>query len=278
MGVTGAIDAHVIGLLNHTYVTTFDGRKFGCFGRDAGGSLIQTANGDCDLAECIALHAIGGPSGIPTKVIGMSGIVYVITGVCHQAANRILWSAGIKLPLTYPLIKRSVQQFGFYGKEFPWLPTETNWQFRQQACSNPPFAGAKVCVSATTQQSVTAPTQKEIDQMPNDSDDAEQELRAELLELLKAGLPSRRVSAHRFEKLVLVHKMLRDLQNEFAEQYRDTKINEQQYLHLCKRAAHAADKQGEEILGFDDYHRAFGSPETVEDLYMPQDIQELYQH
>jgi hypothetical protein len=134
---------------------------------------------------------------------------------------------------------------------------------------------ANVCVSATPEQSVTAPTQTEIDQMPSDPDHTDQELRAELSELLNAGLPDRRVNPHRFEKLVLVHKKLRELQSGFAEQYRDTKISERQYLQLCRKVAHAADKEGEEILGYEDYHRAFGSPDTIEELYTPQ-IQEMH--
>jgi len=66
--------AHV----DHTYVTSSDGKMWGCWGRDKGGHKICEGKGDSKKADCLS-----SPKGIAL-------IVYGLTGVCHQTANRIL--------------------------------------------------------------------------------------------------------------------------------------------------------------------------------------------
>jgi hypothetical protein len=73
------------GVADHTYVECGTGAKaWGCFGRKAGGHEIRRAPGSTIRADAIAgsdEHA---------------GITcYLLNGVCHQAANRILDPAGI---------------------------------------------------------------------------------------------------------------------------------------------------------------------------------------
>ena len=81
---------------DHTYVQSDDRYTWECFGSDAGGSPLCSGIGDstariaCHIRDFL-LSAEGALPGI-TKY---AGITYGTTGVCHQAANRILYPAGV---------------------------------------------------------------------------------------------------------------------------------------------------------------------------------------
>ncbi len=64
---------------DHTYVLSDDGYVWPCFGRSSGGHKICYGSGSSAQAECIS------------KPDSTADLVYAITGVCHQASNRILW-------------------------------------------------------------------------------------------------------------------------------------------------------------------------------------------
>jgi hypothetical protein len=67
---------------DHTYVRTADGRGvWGCWGRSDGGKEICRGSGSSKQADCYS------------QPWGTSGIIYGVTGVCHQTANRILYPA-----------------------------------------------------------------------------------------------------------------------------------------------------------------------------------------
>src|ERR1017187_7432481 len=78
------------GATDHAYVTSSEGHRWGCFGRDrqgtdAAGAPIEghrvcIGTGSAAEASCI--------SG------GNAGIIYSVTGLCFQAANRILYPSG----------------------------------------------------------------------------------------------------------------------------------------------------------------------------------------
>lgn len=71
-------------LADHTYVECGAGRAWGCWGGKAGGKLLDSGVGSTNRANMIA--------GLDER----AGITrYLIDGVCHQAANRILAPAGI---------------------------------------------------------------------------------------------------------------------------------------------------------------------------------------
>ena len=66
-------------LADHTYVTSSDGKVWPCWGRSTGGSVICSGPGNAAAADC---------DSFPWK---LAGIMYAVTGVCHQTANRILF-------------------------------------------------------------------------------------------------------------------------------------------------------------------------------------------
>ncbi|MCU7933514.1 MAG: hypothetical protein KZQ99_01375 [Candidatus Thiodiazotropha sp. (ex Dulcina madagascariensis)] len=92
-------------LADHTYVTCGDlGKAWGCWGGKTGGAVLRQGTGSTAQANAIAN---------PDERAGIS--CYLINGVCHQAANRILYPAGITVrgARGYPV---SEALFGTYGR------------------------------------------------------------------------------------------------------------------------------------------------------------------
>lgn len=104
------LPAQLRGRLDHSYVDSDDGYRWGCFGRDAGGSKINAGTGSSACADCLSRPIDSGA--IPPVYAGLK---YGRTGVCHQAANRILRPAGIDVARIrgYPA---SLFVFGQYGR------------------------------------------------------------------------------------------------------------------------------------------------------------------
>ncbi len=70
---------------DHTYVTCGNGAKrWGCWGGSTGGSALIQGAGETNQANAIAE---------PDERAGIN--CYLINGVCHQSANRVLFPAGI---------------------------------------------------------------------------------------------------------------------------------------------------------------------------------------
>ena len=67
-----------LSVLDHTYVTSTDGMSWGCWADADGGREICRGPGDQRIADCLS------------QPWGTASIVYALTGVCHQTANRIL--------------------------------------------------------------------------------------------------------------------------------------------------------------------------------------------
>lgn len=65
----------------HTYVTSSDGYVWKCWGKSAGGQPICSGEGDSLQADCLS------------QKNSHAGIIYGVTGVCHQTANRVLLPA-----------------------------------------------------------------------------------------------------------------------------------------------------------------------------------------
>jgi hypothetical protein len=73
------------GAADHTYVMCGNGGKaWACWGGKTGGTVLRSGSGSTSQADAIAE---------PNERAGVT--CYLINGVCHQAANRILFPAGI---------------------------------------------------------------------------------------------------------------------------------------------------------------------------------------
>lgn len=92
--------------VDHTYVTSSEGHVWNCWGRSSGGTVICSGEADAGAADCIS------------QKNSRAGIIYGITGVCHQTANRILLPANciVSGAKNYWL---TAFIYGTYGVRFP---------------------------------------------------------------------------------------------------------------------------------------------------------------
>lgn len=105
---------------DHTYVTSSDGYIWPCWGRSAGGKLISSGQGSSARANCLS------------QSDSHAGIVYGVTGVCHQTSNRILFPAGITVSSASGYWA-SVLLYGVYGTHS--APALIEWEIRKVNCS-----------------------------------------------------------------------------------------------------------------------------------------------
>jgi len=94
---------------DHTYVECAGGGKgWGCWGGESGGAVLRQATGSTRRADAIAQ---------PNERANIT--CYLINGVCHQAANRVLLPAAITVngARGYPV---SQALYGVYGRAGVW--------------------------------------------------------------------------------------------------------------------------------------------------------------
>ncbi len=96
-------------LADHTYVECLGGGKgWSCWGGKVGGRIIGQGVASTKRADCIAQ---------PDEKAGIR--CYLVNGVCHQAANRILIEAGITVRRARGSSISTVL-FGTYGRTLAW--------------------------------------------------------------------------------------------------------------------------------------------------------------
>jgi hypothetical protein len=96
---------------DHTYVQCSSGKAWSCWGGKTGGTEFNRGTGSTKRANAIAA---------PNERAGIT--CYLVNGVCHQAANRILRPAGIIVSGARGYAVSSAM-FGTYGKTgVRWLP------------------------------------------------------------------------------------------------------------------------------------------------------------
>lgn len=113
---TGTVTGHAISIAtlpaDHTYVTSDAGHVWPCFGRSLGGAIICSGVGNTSTAACLS------------NPQSRAGIVYGITGVCHQAANRIMCPAQATVSAARGY-RWSLFSYGTYGKDPRTLNTHS---------------------------------------------------------------------------------------------------------------------------------------------------------
>lgn len=88
---------------DHTYVLSDAGDVWPCWGRAVNGTAVCSGVGDVQLARCLS------------EVSSKAGIHYMITGVCHQTSNRILYPVQ-KFVSMAQFYFTSVYMYGPYGR------------------------------------------------------------------------------------------------------------------------------------------------------------------
>lgn len=118
----GTLTGHAIKMVNlpadHTYVTSDAGHVWPCFGRSAGGVAICSGAGNISKADCLS------------NPQSRSGLSYGITGVCHQAANRIMYPVGATVSKARGY-RWSLFSYGTFGNDpstlSPYSPRTNPW-------------------------------------------------------------------------------------------------------------------------------------------------------
>lgn len=105
---------------DHTYVGSAEGFKWRCWRKGKDGHLIVEATGDIRQAKCMA-----------EDFKGHAGILYGLTGVCHQSANRILYSSRITVHMAKGYAASHLL-FGTYGIHD--LTGVSNWEYKKIKC------------------------------------------------------------------------------------------------------------------------------------------------
>lgn len=124
---------------DHTYVKSSDGYVWPCWGRSSGGRNICSGSGSSSQANCISQ-----PS-------SHAGIIYGVTGVCHQTSNRILWPSR-KIVSAARGYWASSLVYGTYGTDI------VAWLARIAACSLVKSdRAAKAAVMAPAKEREAAP-------------------------------------------------------------------------------------------------------------------------
>jgi len=105
---------------DHTYVASSDGYVWPCWGRSSGGRLISSGQGSSAQANCLS------------QSDSHAGIVYGVTGVCHQTANRVLWPSRTTVSDAAGYWA-STLLYGVYGTM--GLVQLAEWEVRKARCS-----------------------------------------------------------------------------------------------------------------------------------------------
>jgi hypothetical protein len=240
----------------HTYVTSSCGASWGCWGGYQGGLNIRHGTGSSILADCIGQPNVG--PGFLSR--GIAGIVYGVNGVCHQMANRILSVANIELPLGFAQIRASrfTYRGGAFGRNLPGQPIDDQWPGRQIACKRPPLPSSSGSVgpsgsSGNLSSSRWSGLMSSITGANDDSDP-----RSELFALIEAASLGHTIAHQKLEALLEVQENLRANQEQLAQWLIAERISKLDYVAKLDAAMQETARAGEEILGFEDFHRVFG--------------------
>lgn len=245
----------------HTYVQSSCGALWGCWGGSAGGTSVCSGSGSSIEADCISR--------------GGAGIVYGLNGVCHQTANRILAPANITIPPSYQQIRATYFTYGQYGYNLPNQPQSDRWPDRKLACSGSapgsgpgatagysgPSSGSKrLATFSTGRMNLGTFTSAERDQ-PN--------LRSELSSLIRESL-GHSLDQQTFDGLAEVQERLQSRQHELVQLLLAHQINKEAYLSRLDDALRAATRDGEKLLGADDFHKLFGEQFRAQSMIDPK--------
>lgn len=233
-----AIPAQAVNAWDHTYVVSSLGLRWGCFGRDRGGRLIRGAAGSTPLADCLS------------KPNSQAGISYLRTGVCHQAANRILHAAGQLTVAGCNGYAVSTFMFRVYGLgAWPQLA----------ACAQ----GQTVVKSTGTggpdrNDSVRlAKYDQAISRVHAEAADEESIRLGELSALIESTL-GRPLDKQTFDALATIQMKLQRAQSDLVQALDRGLLGPEQYLEAVNTALRKAMADSRDLLGRDRFSTIFG--------------------
>jgi hypothetical protein len=226
---------------DHTYVTSSERHVWPCAGRSEGGRVICTGSGSAWLAHCLA--------GASSR----AGIVYNVTGWCHQMANRILRPAGIDVSSARGY-RISYHFWGKYGRD---ASPDGTWPELHHCSELEAAAGLHEEGSPFLSQS--GPQRGPLTSVPT-------RLNRMIDEHLGHDFAS--------DKRVLLSQLAAESereQEELVSAFQSERITPEHYLERFTRLAGDLFAGYERILGRDDFVRLFGvAPEHALDFLDPE--------
>lgn len=256
---------------DHTYVQSDDRYTWECFGSDAGGSPLCSGIGDSSFADCLShprFFTFGGRRTVP-GITKYAGITYGTTGVCHQAANRILYPAGVIVAAANGY-GWSLFLYDTYGTEgVPW-PQLNQCATTHVSPGTSVSQGGPTVAQKSGQSAQLASKVHDIYASttgPQDADFAfaRQELRA----LFDVRLGSD-YDRYKFNEVANLQLSLRKHKQQLTAQLESRQLNPGQFSHELRRALTETALQCEAVLGAKDFVQLFGiEAKNAADLLNP---------
>jgi hypothetical protein len=239
----------------HTYVTSTNGTRWGCFGSSDGGRLLRTATSNQLVADCLSREA------------SQAGIAYGLTGVCQQAANRILLDAGLTVAEaggyevstffwgeygrgTWPALIHC--SGGGPGPNSPFVSNRNEGEGRRGTALavyneivtryGPPVLAAFMSLGKTL--------------FKMDENISNEDAKLQALVQLKLGRP---LDLLTLRMLSQIRAALQGEQLRLARELEANAIAPEQYLMRLNEAMQRSMSDSRQLLGSEDFHRVFGN-------------------
>jgi hypothetical protein len=254
------------GHLDHTYVTSDDNYgPWGCFGRSSGGHPVSSGQGNSACADCLSK-----PSNLLATPPIYAGLRYGVTGVCHQAANRILRPAGISVAGVQGY-GASLFLYGQYGRG--------GWPEWMQCVnlSSGPVGSPPQGVPSVVSSSKNAQLFKRIEEIyaahpealnPTEQEDLEIGKR-EMLALFSTQLGDE-YDRKRVNQVTDLHRRLQEARLYLGRELESRRISKEHFLRVFNELMTLTFERCQEILGKRDFERLFGgSVDQVRHLVEP---------
>lgn len=240
---------------DHVYVISDAGHKWGCFGRDNGGTALCWGSGDAAFANCLSTPQGQSPVGVPIY----AGITYAVDGVCHQAANRILYPVGsggliVAQAKGYGL---SAFLYGTYGRgtKVPW-PQLSQCASLYLSAGGAPSGGPTVAQNDSKSARLAHGIRKiYADPATDESTIALRELEALAREQLGEGYDRQKIAA-----VAEYQRQWREKQQDFTERLKQGYLSPEGYRLILRQVVAETAERCEAVLGSEDFERLFGVP------------------
>ncbi|WP_162560706.1 hypothetical protein [Methylobacterium durans] len=250
------------GRVDHTYVTSDCGYVWRCFGRNRGGAQVCADIGDSHIANCLAT---------PSET---AGIIYGVTGVCHQAANRILFPANCAKISGARGYNVSLVVYGPYGN-LPWAELTLCYPRTSTIHGAGPTPSGMSLARADGVPARGSPSPRS----PMESDVFETEMSRRIQDLrdLVHAHPAAGIDGDRFERLVQVQTLFWSRKDALAVEMAQGTIDPDDYLERFNAALAESMDRSRAAIGSRAFAELFGEAgEHPEDLVDPDIFEEVH--
>lgn len=241
---------------DHTYVTSDEGHTWPCpaRARSSGGRSIATEAGSAEIADCLS------------RPDSTADIRYLVTGVCHQMANRILHPAGVDVVgavgYEYSVIVWEVWGLGAwpalrecYGAdEEPAAPDDSRTVGGD--------GGAPVMTRDDSKRQFSRRVRAVYESLVRPSKDSgpTPEASAAVLQALFDSFLGKDYDSEKRQKVAALRAELRNRQRDLATKLEVGSVGAEEYYKLLNDQILTTFRECEKVLGASDFRQIFGGP------------------